>query len=155
MLFWTNHMPPQPDVLLTEAMAKYYVLMETCSQCVRALLNQSQLYKEAAEKWKGRSEFYRPSRGNEAARARFFSAVDEACKIESRTAERCVLNSLPQCPSQICTFPSCYLIVFACSAAIQAVTEQDFIKLCEPDRCHILSEAQRLAYVSSVTFLIH
>ncbi|KIL59538.1 hypothetical protein M378DRAFT_169202 [Amanita muscaria Koide BX008] len=79
---------------LTEALTKYYILIETCSQCVRSSLpNKSQLYKEAVGKWRRRSEFYRPSRGDEAARARFFSAVDNACETESRAPEKCVLNS--------------------------------------------------------------
>ena len=73
---------------LTEAMTKYYFLFETCAQCVRILPNKSQHYKEAVEKWKYRSEFYRPSRSDETARAKFFSAVDEVCKIESRTPEK-------------------------------------------------------------------
>src|SRR5258706_15692426 len=55
-----------PDVKrLTEAMIKYTSLFETCSQCVRSLPNRSQLYNEAVEKWKDRSEFYRPRRGDE------------------------------------------------------------------------------------------
>ena len=72
---------------LTEAMTKYYVLFETCSQRVRILPNKSQHYKVAVEKWKRRLEFYRPSRGDETARAKFFSAVDDVCNIESRTPE--------------------------------------------------------------------
>lgn len=116
-----------PEALrLTEAMTKYYILIETCSQCVRTLPNKSQLYKEAVEKWQRRSE-YRPSRGNEAARGRFFSAVDEACKTESRAPE------------------NCYLIIFACSAAIQVVVDQDLVKLCDPDRRHIMNESRRLS----------
>ncbi|KAF8350199.1 hypothetical protein F5887DRAFT_944253, partial [Amanita rubescens] len=117
-----------PEVLrLTEALTKYYILIETCSQCVRILPNKSQLYKEAVGKWRRRSEFYRPSRGDEAARERFFSAVDKACETESRAPE------------------NCYLIVFACSAAIQVIMDQDFPKLCEPDRCHILNGSQQLS----------
>ena len=72
---------------LTEAMTKYYFLFETCSQRVRILPDKSQQYKVAVEKWKYRSEFYRPSRDDETARAKFYSAVDEVCKIESRTPE--------------------------------------------------------------------
>lgn len=77
-------------IRLTEAMIKYYVLMETCSQCVRTLPNRKQLYAEALEKWKDRSEFYRPPGGDEAAKARFLAAVEEACNIQSRTPEECV-----------------------------------------------------------------
>jgi hypothetical protein len=92
-----------PEVLrLTEAMTKYCVLFESCSQHIRTIPNKcykSQLYKEAVAKWQHHSEFYRPPRGNEAARARFFGAVDEACKTESRAPETCVLNSLLQCLS--------------------------------------------------------
>jgi hypothetical protein len=98
---WRNvySMPPRvkstnPEVLrLTKALTKYYILIETYSQCVRTLPNKSQLYKEAVMKWRHRSEFYRPSWGDEAARARFFSAVDKVCETESRAPERCVLNS--------------------------------------------------------------
>ncbi|KAM6496649.1 hypothetical protein JOM56_007122, partial [Amanita muscaria] len=109
-----------PEALrLTEAMTKYYILIETCSQCVRTLPNKSQLYKEAVEKWQRRSEFYRPSRGDEAARGRFFSAVDEACKTESRAPE------------------NCYLIIFAY-----------LVKLCDPDRRHIMNESRRLSYAN-------
>jgi hypothetical protein len=90
-----------PEALrLTEAMTKYYTLIETCSQCIRTLLNKSQLYKEEVKKWQRHSEFYWPSWGDKAARERFFSAVDKACKTESRAPERCVLNSLLWCPSQ-------------------------------------------------------
>ncbi|KAF8340894.1 hypothetical protein F5887DRAFT_978305 [Amanita rubescens] len=121
-------MSTNPEALrLTEAMTMYYILFETCSQCVRTLPNKSQLYKEAAEKWQSRSEFYRPSRGDEAARAKFFSAVDKACKTESRAPE------------------NCYLIIFACSAAIQIIIDQDLVKLCDLDRRHIMNESQRLS----------
>ena len=72
---------------LTDAMTKYYVLFETCSQRVRILPNKSQHYEVAVEKWKRRLEFYRPSRSDETARAKCFSAVDDVCNIESRTPE--------------------------------------------------------------------
>ena len=100
-ILYTTTMPPRrkkvkstnPEVLrLTEAMTKYYFLLDTCSQCIRGLPNRSQIYKEAVENWQHRSEFYRPRRGDESDKARFFSAVDEVCKIESRSPEKCVLN---------------------------------------------------------------
>ena len=77
---------------LTEAMTKYYFLFETCSQCIRHLPKKSQEYKDAVEKWKTRSEFYRPR--NEDAKAAFISAVNKACDIPSRTPEECVLDLL-------------------------------------------------------------
>jgi hypothetical protein len=78
---------------LTEALTKYIVLFETCGQCIRVLPDRKQLRKEALEKWKLQSEFYQPSRGDETARVKFFSAVDEVCKIESRSPEKCALYS--------------------------------------------------------------
>ena len=78
---------------LMEAMTNYHILFETCSQCVRTLPNRSQHYEEAVERWQHSSEFYRPSWADEAARARFFFAVDKACKTESGDPEKCVLIS--------------------------------------------------------------
>ncbi|KAF8337696.1 hypothetical protein F5887DRAFT_529882 [Amanita rubescens] len=63
------------------------------------------------------------------ARARFFAAVDDACKIQSRTPE------------------SCYLIAFACSAGIRIIIDQDLLKLCDPDRRYIMNESTRLSFV--------
>ncbi|KAI9511031.1 hypothetical protein F5148DRAFT_1147102 [Russula earlei] len=51
-----------------------------------------ELYKEAVDKWMTRSEFYRPRRGDEAAKARFLTAVDNACNIQSRVPEECGHN---------------------------------------------------------------
>ncbi|KIL55308.1 hypothetical protein M378DRAFT_165213 [Amanita muscaria Koide BX008] len=132
-------MSTSPVVLrLTEAMTKYYILSETCSQCIRTLPNRSQLYDDALESWKTRSEFYRPPRGDEAARAKFFSAVDQACKIKSRTPE------------------NCYLIIFACAAGIQIIIDQELLELSEPDHRYVMNESRRRSYViTSVTFFLH
>jgi hypothetical protein len=118
-------MSTSPVVLrLTEAMTKYFILFETCSQSIRTLSNRSQMYNDAVENWKIRPEFYRPPRGDEAARAKFFAAVDETCRIESRTPEKCaVLNSLLPCLIQV--------NLLACSAGIQIIVDQELVKLSE------------------------
>jgi len=88
---------------LTKAFAKYRFFFETCCEYIKALPDKSlqlELYNEAVEKWRSRWEFSQPSEDDETARARFFYAVDEACKIESRTPEECVLSSSLQYPSQ-------------------------------------------------------
>ncbi|KAF8336208.1 hypothetical protein F5887DRAFT_920869 [Amanita rubescens] len=122
-------MSTSPVVLrLTEAMTKYYILSETCSQSIRTLPNRSQLYNDALENWKTRSEFHRPPRGDEAARAKFFSAVDQACKIKSRTPE------------------NCYLIIFACAAGIQIVIDQELLELSEPDHRYVMNESRRRSF---------
>jgi len=114
---------------LTEAMTTYYFFIESCSQCIRTIPQPkgSLLYKEAVQTWQQRSELYRPPRGNEAERAKFFAAVDKVCRIESRTPE------------------NCYLIIFACTAAIRVVIGEDFMKLSDSDRNHVLNESRRLS----------
>ncbi|KAF8348475.1 hypothetical protein F5887DRAFT_1280286 [Amanita rubescens] len=121
---------PEAQVLhLTEALTKYCVLFESCAQSIKDTPNKchiSQVYKEAVENWQYRSEFCRPSPGNEAARAKFFAAVDEVCKTESRALD------------------TCYLITFVCSAAMQVIVDQDLARLCDSDRCYVLDESRRL-----------
>ena len=114
--FNPSTMSTNPEVLrFTAAMTNYYVLFETCCQCVRTLPNMSQLYKEAVEKWQHRSEFYWPSfRGDKAALERFFSAVDKACQNESREPEN-VLNLL-QWPFSTVQLLSHHLCMFGCDA---------------------------------------
>ena len=120
--FMSQSTNPDPQVLhLTELMTKYCVLFESCGQIIRAIPNKchkSQVYKEVVKNWQHRSEFYRPSRGNEAARARFFAAVDKICKTESRALDMYVLiSSLPQCLSNsVPKLLSDYFCVFSCNS---------------------------------------
>lgn len=87
-------MSSNPEVLrLTAALSKYSVLFEQCGQCVRTFPNNSpQFYENAVKEWRNHPEFYMPPRNDDAARSRFFCAVDEDCKIEARTPEMYVLN---------------------------------------------------------------
>jgi hypothetical protein len=62
-------------------MSKYSTLFEKCRYRIQTFPGKN-LYEEATKKWRDCREFYLPSRGDGVARERFFSAVDEACKLE-------------------------------------------------------------------------
>jgi hypothetical protein len=142
--------PQNPKVLhLIQVMTDYYVLAETCSARIRNLPNMAQLYDDALEKWK-KMALYRPPAKDEEARAKFFSAVDKLCKTEPNTPEKYVPNPCLRAILSMTSPNSCLMVIFASTAGLQIIVDQDIVEMSEPDRCEVLRESGLRAYVYAV-----
>jgi hypothetical protein len=140
-----------PEVArLIQVMTDHYVLIEKCSARIRHLPNSKQLYDDTMKKYM-KNPLYRPPVNDEQARAKFFSSVDDLCKIEPNTPEKYVFPINPWTAIIVSDgFRSCYMIMFGCTVALQVLVEQDIFKMSGPDQRQVYRESGRLAYVLDI-----